>query len=87
MKKFLKKIIAASVVAGSLIFVPQIYNSNLVSTVQAEIKTYTGVGKCVQGDLITIEQAKNYAKLRAELNAKEQAAFIYVAIPKCKISI
>lgn len=78
MKKLLKKFLAASVAAGSLFFVPQIYNADLIQIVQAEIKTYTGVGECVQGDLITLEQAKNYAKLKAELNAKDQAG-VYIA--------
>ena len=78
MKKLLKKFLAVSVAAGSLFFVPQIYNADLIQIVQAEIKTYTGVGECVQGDLITLEQAKNYAKLKAELNAKDQAG-VYIA--------
>ena len=71
MRKLFKKILVASIAAGSFIFTPQINGVEIVPAVQAEVKTYTGVGKCVQGDLITIEKAKEYAKIRAEINAKE----------------
>ncbi len=73
MKKIFKKLLIASVAAGTFIFNSPLAGFNFVPTVYAEVKMYTGVGKCVQGDLITIEQAKNYARLRAEINAKEQA--------------
>ena len=39
----------------------------------AEVKTYTGVGKCAMGDLVSPEQAKNYAREIALQNAREQA--------------
>ena len=39
----------------------------------AEVKVYTGVGKCTMGDLVTPAQAQNYAKEKAMLNAREQA--------------
>ncbi|MBQ7479070.1 MAG: tetratricopeptide repeat protein, partial [Selenomonadaceae bacterium] len=39
----------------------------------AEVKTYTGVGKCAMGDLVSPEQAKNYAREMALQNAREQA--------------
>ena len=46
----------------------------LVSSVAfAEVKTYTGVGKCTRGELVTPTQAKNYAQEKAMINAKEQA--------------
>ncbi len=77
MKKTLKKLLIASIAAGSFIFTPSVENFNFFSTVQAEVKTYTGVGKCIQSELVTAAQAKNYARLRAELNAKEQAG-VYV---------
>lgn len=62
MKKFLKKILLASVVASTFIFNPPLANLNLISTVQAEVKTYTGVGECVQGDLMTEAQSKKLRK-------------------------
>lgn len=46
--------------------------------VHAEVKTYTGVGKCTMGDLVTPAQAKNYAREMAMQNAKEQAG-VYLA--------
>ena len=73
-----KKIIAAAVALGAFTFTPQFTNFNFVSTVQAEIKTYTGVGKCVQGDLMTEEQSKKHARAKAEMNAKEQAG-VYIS--------
>ena len=39
----------------------------------AEVRTYTGVGKCAMGDLVSPEQAKNYAREMALQNAREQA--------------
>ena len=44
----------------------------------AEVSTYTGVGKCVMGDLVSPAQAKNYAREMAMQNAKEQAG-VYLA--------
>ena len=43
----------------------------------AEVKTYTGVGKCAMGDLVTPLQAKNYARELAMINAREQAG-VYI---------
>lgn len=67
----------ASLAAGSFIFNLPIDNFNFVQTVHAEVKTYTGAGDCVQSELVTAAQAKNYARLRAEINAKEQAG-VYI---------
>lgn len=39
----------------------------------AEVKMYTGVGKCAMGDLVSPAQAKNYAREIALQNAREQA--------------
>ena len=39
----------------------------------AEVRMYTGVGKCAMGDLVSPAQAKNYARELAMQNAKEQA--------------
>ena len=78
MKSIFKKFLVASVAAGSFIFNPPLHNFNFVPIVQAEVKTYNGVGDCVQSELVTAAQAKNYARLRAEINAKEQAG-VYIA--------
>ena len=77
-EKIFRKLIVASVAAGVMIFPVQIDSFNLILTVQAEVKTYTGVGKCVQGDLMTEVQSKNLARIRAEMNAKEQAG-VYIS--------
>ena len=39
----------------------------------AEVRMYTGVGKCAMGDLVSPAQAKNYAREMAMQNAREQA--------------
>ena len=39
----------------------------------AEVRMYTGVGKCAMGDLVSPAQAKNYARELAMQNAREQA--------------
>ena len=44
----------------------------------AEVRTYTGVGVCTIGDIGTPDQAKNFAKEKALLNAREQAG-VYLA--------
>lgn len=44
----------------------------------AEVRTYTGVGVCTIGDIGTPAQAKNFAKEKALLNAREQAG-VYLA--------
>ena len=73
MKNIFKKMLVASVTASSLlIFAPPPFSAT-VSTVQAEIKTYTGIGDCVRGDLMTEAQSKKHARDKAELDAKEQA--------------
>ena len=63
MKKFSRRL---AVLLGAVILM-------LASVVVAEIKTYTGVGECVAGDLVPLDRAKDYARLRAELHAKKQA--------------
>lgn len=73
MKKIFKKLLIASVAASSFIFSPPLDGTNFFPTVQAEIKTYIGVGKGTQSELVTAAKAKEYARLRAEINAKDQA--------------
>ena len=46
MKKIFKKMLIASLTAGSFIFNPPLDSFNFVPTVQAEIKIYTGIGDC-----------------------------------------
>ena len=78
MKKILQKVFVAGMTAGSLIFTPQIYNSNLISTVQAEIKTYDGEGQYIMSDFENFEVAKQRARARAEQAAKDKAG-IYLS--------
>ena len=55
----------------------------------AEVRMYTGVGKCAMGDLVSPAQAKNYAKELAMQNAKEQAGVYltnYTRTVKAKLS-
>ena len=55
----------------------------------AAVKTYTGVGKCAMGDLVTPQQAKNYAKEKAMMNAREQAGVYlrtYTSTTNAKLS-
>ncbi len=60
MIKLLRKLLAASVVVGSLIFSPSAY---------AEIQTYEGVGECLIDEQITPESAEKFARFEAELDA------------------
>ena len=83
-KKSLKKLIAASMIAGgmTLTLTPMIDGSNIdftvMSVAHAEVKTYTGVGEYIMSDFETPEVAKQRAKARAEQNAQEQAG-VYVS--------
>lgn len=81
-KKSLKKLIAASMIAGSMTLTPMIDDFNVdfsfMSVAHAEIKTYTGVGEYLMSDFETPEVAKQRAKARAEQNAQEQAG-VYVS--------
>ncbi len=67
--KNLRRLIAASLVVGSLTFMP---------VCNAEIQTYTGVGEYIMSDFETPEIAKQRAKQYAERNAQEQAG-VYVS--------
>ncbi len=67
--KNLRRLIAASLVVGSLTFMP---------VTNAEIQTYTGVGEYIMSDFETPEIAKQRAKQYAERNAQEQAG-VYVS--------
>ena len=81
-KKILHKLIAASMIAGSMTFTPTINNFDVSMTfmpvAHAEIKTYEGIGEYVMSDFETPDVAKQRAKVRAEQNAQEQAG-VYVS--------
>ncbi|MBR2179630.1 MAG: tetratricopeptide repeat protein, partial [Selenomonadaceae bacterium] len=64
----LSRLIAASLIVGSMTFMP---------IGHAEIKTYTGVGEYIMSDFETPEIAKQRAKQYAERNAQEQAG-VYI---------
>ena len=64
-KKFSRRVLAAFLIFCNFIF---------VSSVQAEVKIYTGVGvHYIESEDETLAQAKDAAKLAAELDAMEQA--------------
>lgn len=73
-----KKIIAAALALGVFTFAPNFYYSPLIQVAQAEVKMYTGIGKCVQGDLMTEAQSKKHARDKAEIHAIEQAG-VYIS--------
>ena len=66
--KNLRRLIAASLIVGSMTFMPLGH---------AEIQTYTGVGEYIMSDFETPDIAKQRAKQYAERNAQEQAG-VYV---------
>ena len=68
-RKNLRRLIAASLIVGSMTFMP---------IGHAEIQTYTGVGEYIMSDFETPEIAKQRAKQYAERNAQEQAG-IYIS--------
>ncbi len=74
-KKFFRRIIAVSMAAGAMIITPHINELQFMSTVQAAVQTYTGIGEAIIGDRDTMESAKNFAKQEAIRNAQEQAGF------------
>ena len=60
----MKKLLAALLAAGTLF---------VASTVNAEIKTYTGTDEYIMSEFETIDIAKQRAKQKAERNAQEKA--------------
>ena len=64
MKKSLRKILSAALVAGSLF---------VASSVNAEIKTYEGSDEYVMSEFETIDMGKQRAKQKAERAAQEKA--------------
>jgi len=88
-KKFLAKLIAASVFLGGINFwpVPNFDAGNFqLSTVHAETKNYTASDTAMfdfgEDDEFIINTVKNVAKMRAIQAAKEKPAYILQAIQK-----
>ena len=70
MRKLIRRAIAASLFANSLIFYPNIYDEGLIMSVaHAKVKTYIGVGE----DYASQYESQEVAKLRAQRNAIQQA--------------
>ncbi len=69
----IKKLLAASIIAGSFIFTPNICEYKTISVAHAEIQNYVGVGEYIGSDDETPAKAKQRAKEYAERNALEQA--------------
>ena len=73
-KKFLHKLLIASLAAVSLIFTPEIYGlPSSAAIVHAEVKEYVGVGESIVSDRETLDIGKQGAKLQALRNAQEKA--------------
>ena len=75
MKKICKKLLAISMIVGSLTLTPELYFDKLPSyaVAHAEVKTYEGVGEYLMSDGETQEIAKMGARLHAIRNAQEKA--------------
>ena len=78
MKHLVKKLIITSAIAGSFIFVPNIYNDMQIKTVLAEIKPYSGEGKYIASEYEEPANAKERAKQKALQNIRDQAG-VYIA--------
>ena len=66
-------------ILAAIIFVGNIFAAEIV---QAEIKTYTGVGEYVMSDFENPDVAKQRAKARALKNAQEQAGIFVSSYTK-----
>ena len=69
MKKTLRQFLSAALIAGNLFF---------ASTVNAEVKTYTGTDEYIMSEFETLDIAKQRAKQKAERNAQEKAG-VYIS--------
>ena len=74
----MKKFFAMLLVVGSLFFVS--------TTVEAEVKTYEGIGEYVMGERDTLETAKQGAKDKALRNALERAGVLIQAFARTEDS-
>ena len=73
-KKYLRKVIAVSLMTSALTFTPQIdYFPIIMSVAHAEIKTYSGVGEGITSDAEAPAMAKLRARADAMQAAKDQA--------------
>ncbi len=66
MKKYFRRLIAASLTVGSLMFMP---------ITHASVETYVGTGEYIMNTSETFNDAKNQAKLLAERNVLESISF------------
>ena len=72
-KRNLRKVIAASMIAGSLMMAPNFCYFPFTAVAHAEVKTYEDVGEYPMPEDGTPSDAKSKAKMYAERNALEQA--------------
>lgn len=68
MKIFSRQLLSTTLIAGILFF---------ASTVNAEVKTYTGTDEYIMSEFETLDIAKQRAKQKAERNAQEKAG-VYI---------
>ena len=73
LKKRWRKILAASLVVGTLTFAPEIYDVENFSVVQAEVKLYTAMGVDYGNEIESQEIVKLRARDKAIKNAVKQA--------------
>lgn len=76
-KKFLRRIFLPVIISGSLLFAPNV--ENFISTVHAEIKTYTGIGESQMSEIETADIVKLRAREKAIQSAIEKAGVALVS--------
>ena len=76
-KKFLRRIFFPVIISGSLLFSPNV--ENLISTVHAEIKTYTGTGESAMSEIETADIVQLRAREKAIQSATEKAGVALVS--------
>ena len=87
-KKFIKKMLAATLAVGSLTFIPEIYHFPQISSISyAEIREYIGVGEYIMSKKETPDFAEQNAKMYAERNAQEQAGVFLSSLTEVKNNI
>ena len=72
----IKKFLAMSLAASSLVFTPEIYNSSSIPVARAEIKMYTGIGESQMSEIETADIVKLRAREKAVQNATKQAGVV-----------
>lgn len=76
-KKILRQIFFPVIILGSLLFLPNV--ENLLSTVHAEIKMYSGTGESSMSDIETADIVKLRAREKAIQSATEKAGVALVS--------